>query len=231
MGAAGKDISAVSELIGQPARMYSYPNVVAGYSFFAADVIFREDGAVVLQETNGSNGASTGMLPDGQTCRARHMATAAVAKGLVSPCVAVLAHADRTGLIPEFHARQALFASELEGAGVGSVKDRYVGEQLGNEDVAVVIGPISRVLCYLEEKEGALLYMGRKVAFATNANMLPALQRAGKIQRSGTGFSVDASIFHEGRRGVEVALDKGLQQRCAVVDQALGFVGQLELGM
>jgi hypothetical protein len=137
-------------------------------------------------------------------------------RGVQKPCVALLAHADKTGLKAEFHIRKTLFANELRVAGVGSVEERIAGESLGDEDIAVIIGPISALLNHLTVSDGALHYKGRKVGFASNPNVIPALQRTGEIQRTATGFGVDTSIFHEGARGVEIALDKAEQQRVAV---------------
>jgi hypothetical protein len=70
-------------------------------------------------------------------------------------------------------------------------------------------------LDHLSVSDGALHYLGRKVEFATNPNIIPALQRVGKIQRNTTGFDINTSIFHENTRGVEIALDKAAQQRAA----------------
>jgi len=95
------------------------------------------------------------------------------------------------------------------------VRARSFSGTLGTEQISVVIGPISELVKRLERRGAALEYLGRPVWFAANANILPALQRAGKVQRNGSGFNVDSRVFHEGARGVEVALDKGEQQRCA----------------
>ena len=70
MRAAGQEVSGIAELVGQPARVFTYPNGVKVCAFFAVDLTFRDDGTIIIQESNGSNGASTGMLWDGQTRRA-----------------------------------------------------------------------------------------------------------------------------------------------------------------
>jgi hypothetical protein len=212
---AGDDVSQLSELVEKPSRIFTYPNEQQAYSFFAVDLIFRDDDAVVLQEANGSNGASTGMLADGQARRARHMAEAALFKAQARPWVAILAYANKTGLKAEFHTRAALFAQEMALARIGRVVERGSGEVLGDEDISVVIGPISHILNDVTVIDEALHYQGRRVGFATNANIIPALERSGKIQRTPGGFSFDASVFHEGARGVTVALDKIEQQRAA----------------
>jgi hypothetical protein len=216
MRTGGEDVSGIADLVGQPARVFTYPNSTNEYVFFAVDLIFRDDGTVVLQESNGSNGATTGMLPDGQARRAKHMAGAALARGLAAPSVVLLGHADKTGLKAEFYVRQMLLAAELMMVGSWSVKARGSGEALGSEEISVVIGPISELVQNVERRGTLLEYLGRPVSFAANANMLLALQRAGKIERDKDGFNVDTGIFHEGRRGVEVVLDKSEQQRCTV---------------
>ena len=216
LSATGEEVSPMSELIEQPARVLEFPNKLNLYSFFAADLTFREDGAVILQESNGSNGASTGILSDGQARRARHLVRAATSRGLDMPCVLLLAHASHTGLKAEFFARQSLVVRELEAVGFRHVRDRVIGETLGDEEITVVIGPISKALVHLEVQRRELLYMGRRVGFATNANVLPGLQREGKLATMRRGFDIDTSIFHEGTRGVEIALDKSEQQRVAV---------------
>lgn len=215
MRACGQEVSGIADLVGEPARVFSYSNCLNEFGFFAIDLIFGQAGTVVLQESNGSNGASTGMLPDGQARRAKHMARAALARGLATPCVALLAHADKTGLKAEFYARQMLFVDELRMAGVGRVKARGFDETLGAEDISVVIGPMTELVKRLERRGSVLEYLGRPVRFAANANILAALQRSGKVEKNVSGFNVDTGIFHEGERGVRVVLDKCEQQRRA----------------
>lgn len=212
---AGRDIASMSALTGGQACTYLFPNQLDSYGFFAVDLTFRADGTTVLQEANGSNGASRGILADGQMRRAHHMACTAHALGIKMPTVMLLAHADVTSLMPEFHLRMALFINELRALGITSVAPRAAGEPLGAEKVSVVIGSISRLLPHLSASGGAVFYGGRYVSFASNANVLPAMVRAGTIPAPHRHDYPEADVFHEGRRGVAIAMNKDLQQMLA----------------
>src|SRR5688500_4514200 len=96
----GDEVTRMSELIGQPSRVCVLPNQIDAHSFFAIDLTFGKNGAIVLQEANGSNEASTGMLLDGQVRRARHMCETAIARGGCANNVVLLPHANKTGLRP-----------------------------------------------------------------------------------------------------------------------------------
>src|SRR5207249_3826197 len=119
-----------------------------------------------------SNGATRGTLADGQARRARLMAETLLARGIRMPGVCLLAHADSTSLLPEFHMRMICFIDELRSRGIGSVAPRAAGEPVGAEDLTVVIGPISALLPQLTASNGTLYYNGREVVFGTNANVL-----------------------------------------------------------
>lgn len=210
----GHGISPMSEIIGQPARVFTLPNTSSEFSFFAIDLTFCEDGAVVLQEANGSNGGSTGMLPTGQWLRAEHMATTAYHRGLRPGMVALLVHANRTSLLPEFYARHALFALALQQLEIGSVATRTSSDELGDADIEVVIGPLDEIENHIDCRADRMFYRGREVGFCANPNLLPALIRAGKIG-SGPDSILDLDVFHEGARAVPVVLDKIHQQHLA----------------
>jgi hypothetical protein len=161
-----------------------------------------------LQEANGSNGASTGMLPDAQERRARHMVKAALHRGLKPGQVVLLPHANMTGLKPEFHLGHAFFTKTLKQAGDWTVARRVAGEALGTEDIAVVIGTMAKVVKHLSVVDSKLHYLNREVGFAANPNIIPALCRLGLVRKTGDGWTLDTSIFHEGARGAAIALDK-----------------------
>lgn len=192
--------------------MFDFLNQCVDFSFAGIDLIFRDDGMLVLQEANGSNAASTGGLSDGLTRRARHMADTAIGRRGIQPGSAILLpYANSTGLRPEFHARQELLAEMLSERGLEGVRPVAAGVAVASHETPVVVGPMNAFLPHLTVGEGQLAYDGKPVAFATNPNILPALQRA--IGKAEAYF--DTNLFHEGSRGVRVALDKTLQQRLA----------------
>lgn len=212
-GAAGFDIPIMSDFVGLPTPTFQFNNSVVDYGFFAIDLFFGPDGKVALQEANGSNGASTQCHAEGQHLRAAHMVQAAMKRGHPKDSVVLLSHADSTGLLPEFHLRQVLFAAELEKAGVGPTVLLGPGEAVRNKGINVVLGSISKIEPQIDVRDSQVRYQGREVAFATNANILPALERRGAF--SNRDRAVDLSFFHEGTAGVRVSMDKGLQQELA----------------
>jgi hypothetical protein len=209
---SGRESGSMSEIVGAPARIFERPNQLEAYSFFGMDLTFRDDGAIILQEVNGSNAASTGMLDDGQRRRADHIVATALARGLPDSGVILLAHANKTGLLPEYFLRMKSVASALRAQG-WNAKLRTAGDELGGEDVAVVIGPIDALVPHLLVKGRRLWYRQREIGLVCNCNIVPALVRAGKL--SPNASEVDLDVFHEGAQGVAVALDKVAQQRLA----------------
>lgn len=212
-GAAGLDIPIMSDFVGSPTPIFRFNNSVVDHGFFAIDLFFGPDGKVALQEANGSNGASTQCYDEGQHLRAAHMVQAAIKRGLANDSVVLLSHADSTGLLPEFHLRQVLFAAELEKAGVGPTVLLGPDESVRNNGINVVLGSISKIEPQIDVCDGHVRYQGKEVVFATNANILPALERRGVFSHGDR--AVDLSFFHEGAAGVRVSMDKGLQQQLA----------------
>jgi hypothetical protein len=203
----------MSRLLNKPSQSFVFPNALKEYSFLSPDVIFRDDGNIVIEEVNGSNAASSGTLADGVTKRAQHMAETALTRGLPPPCVCLLAHSSTFRLPGEFYSRTYLFALRLSPH--YSVAVRNTDEPLGDEEVSVVVGAIPTLARYCEVRGGCLWYKGRKVAFAQNPNLLPELVRLGVLLRDGNGYKVDCGIFHEGAKGVVAVHDRTLQQTLA----------------
>lgn len=185
---------------------------VSGFSFFLIDVTVEADGAIRLIEANTSNAAlsSTGA---GDDDRAEHMARAfeaRVAKG--ASVVAILAFQPGFIHLPEWFSRAASFAEHL--ARGRSVALRAWDEEPGEEEVAVICGPIPELAALLEVRGETFFMHGREVVFATNPNVLAEMVRLGKLSRKGAGYACDLSIFHEGRAAV-LGHDKGVQQELA----------------
>jgi hypothetical protein len=182
-------------------------------SFFLIDVTIA-GGEVRLIEANGSNGALSSTVADGDGLRASHMAFAFESKPRpAGPVAALLCHQDGFLHLAEFFTRAELFRAELSGRHVAALGG--VGEAPGPEEVAIVCGSTADVAARLTRSGEGLRYMDRPVTFASNANLLPELARRGVIGCTDGVYNIDLGIFHEGG-STALIHDKALQQQIAV---------------
>lgn len=175
------------------------------YGYWLLDVTATEDGRLVVIEANGSNGA-TSSIGDHDHDRVRHMCETVRGRG--GPTigeVAVLAHQDGFHHIPEFYARARAFIAGVEKLGV-ACSLIAPGEKPRQTTYNVLVGEIPAVSSFLVRQGQDLSYIGARVGFATNPNLLPALSRCGvETDR------LCLSFFHEGVSAL-LAHNKSAQQ-------------------
>lgn len=188
---------------------------VTSYAYFLTDVTVTDSGEIRLIEANGSNAAlsSAGLGRDDD--RAEHMAKSFMARGMGDePAIAVLSHQEGFIHISEFVLRARGFAQRLQSAG-RRVSLRHCDHPLGDEAITVICGPIGAVARQVTRSGRDLAFRGRRIAFASNTNLLPELVRLGTVEREGHGYGIDDRIFHEGR-ATPIVHDKGIQQELAM---------------
>ncbi|QXF84278.1 hypothetical protein HBA53_24525 (plasmid) [Rhodococcus pyridinivorans] len=187
----------------QAIRSASTSGDVHGY--WLLDVTATEDGRLVVIEANGSNGA-TSSIGHHDYHRVQHMCETVCSRG--GPTVgevAVLAHQDGFHHIPEFYARARAFVSGMEKLGV-ACHILAPGEEPKTAAYNVLVGDIPAIAPLLIRQGQDVNYFGARVAFATNPNLLPALDRHGVATDK-----LCLSFFHEGALAL-LAHDKAAQQ-------------------
>lgn len=189
---------AVAAARGFPRRV-SVEGVDEGGILFVDVTIDARTGSPVCHEVNGSNAVGSDALTGDSRGRAgievRHALRRIHALGLrgaegrlARPLVTIHAHqhwgAFRTG--GEFYPRVGLFAEGLADLlpGVG-MEVRGALEDLGDEDLSVVVGDVPSIGEHLEPalRGEGFLYRGRPVVFLGNPNLAVELLRRGRLRR------------------------------------------------
>jgi hypothetical protein len=202
--------------------------LIDGYGIVFLDLtVDAANGTVVCHEVNGPNAVGSDALTGNSAARAENEAaqTLRTARelGLLDgdrpkqQLVTLHAHQHwrffRTG--GEFYPRVHQYGELLERLLPGTaVCRRGSGEALGEEQVSVVVGDVPAVAAKLSvsAESGQFVYAGRPVVFIGNPNLLPELQRTGKLQRhAGGGFAADLRVFHAWRLAALIH-DKARQQ-------------------
>ena len=183
------------------------------YSFAILDLTKTAGGTYHLIECNGSNGALTSTALGNDGPRASHMYDTLKSKtDLREESAILLAYQPNFPLPPEFFSRARLFTEILAKECVANL--RFHDEELEDERVAVVCGPIPSLATHIQREGDRLVYRGRKVIFATNPNILVELLRCGKLGYADGNYDIDTDFFHEGCL-VPIVHDKGRQQEIA----------------
>lgn len=184
-----------------------------GYGIFLLDITHSPDGKFYLIEANGSNAALTSAITSRDDSRARHMSLAFTSKkkhrGSV---VAMLAYQKTLLHIGEYFGRAALFAEKV--SDFHTVRLCNVDENLGDEEVSIVVHSIDRLADRTTLRDGQLFFKDRPVVFACNPNLLPELARRDIIDFDGDWYNLDTTFFHE-NRCTPLVHDKGKQQDVA----------------
>lgn len=215
------------------ARAKGYPRPFAAPVLDDAGTVFvdvtldHETRAPVCHEVNGPNGVGSDALTGESSLRAAIEARQAGRRvrelGLLDedgatrePVVTVHAHQHwpvfRTG--GEFYPRvdrfRDLLRDELPG---NQVRMRGAGEHLGDESVAVVVGDVPAVAAGMTvDAASGFRHKGRPVIFAGNPNLLPELERTGRLApRKQTTADAALRSFHAWRL-VRLFHDKARQQ-------------------
>lgn len=184
-------------------------------------------GEPVCHEVNGPNAVGSDALTGDSLQRASFEARQALRRAeerehLVDgrfrrPVVTVHAHqhwsAFRTA--GEFYPRVGRFADELEAQVDGArIELRGGADELGDEDVSVVLGDVPSVTAHLtvDPATGRFEYRGRPVVFIGNPNVLSELVRTGVAPAEPDAQErLDLRVFHAWRL-VTTVHDKALQQ-------------------
>ena len=186
---------------------------VNGFSYFLLDVTRTEEGRIHLIEANGSNAALSSSVAGRDDRRSRHMyATYRTKKKPRGQVVCLLTHQKALMHFAEFYLRAGLFAQLIDCDQAVELRD--ASEDLGDEEVSVVVGAITDIAPQVQRVGDSLFYRGRVVGFACNPNILPELVRRGTVDSTSGIYNIDDTIFHEGHC-TPVIHDKGLQQELA----------------
>jgi len=155
------------------------------------------DGSLVCHEVNGPNAVGSDALTGDSTARAENEARQAVRRvrefgyvnadgSLGTKVVTVHAHQHwqffRTG--GEFFPRVARFADILESLVPGNtVSCLSANDALGEDDVSVVMGDVPAVCANItvNPQNGMFEYLGRPIVFMGNPNLIPELERIGRV--------------------------------------------------
>jgi hypothetical protein len=186
---------------------------IGGFGYFLLDVTRTEGGQFHLIEANGSNAALSSSVTGRDDRRARHMYLTYKSKRKPrGQITCLLSHQKELIHVAEFYERAGVFAQCIANDQI--VDLRAVDEDLGEEEVTVIVGAITDIAPFVQKSGGTLLYRGRPVAFGSNPNLLAELVRLGVIGCENGIYDIDDSIFHEGRC-TPVVHNKGLQQTLA----------------
>lgn len=192
-------------------------SAVAGWAYFLLDTLITTEDELVLIEANASNAALSSTVHY-DIPRARHMVDmllAGCAAAELAGAVVLLCHATGFHHVAEFVNRSLTFASELQRRGV-RVALKAPGEALRADELSLVVGPIPAIAADTYAEHGAMSYQGRRVALATNANLLPALERREAMRG---GWPRTGGVMHCGF-GSAISHDRTLQQ---VLARGTGF--------
>lgn len=192
-------------------RSFRFPTpTVDGFSYFLLDITQTAEGRFHLIEANGSNAALSSSIVGRDDRRSRHMHMSYISrKTPQGQAVCLLTHQKALIHFAEFYLRAGNFARLL--AEDQNVHLRDSSEELGDEEITVVVGAITDIAPMVTKEGDSLFYKGRPVGFASNPNLLAELVRLGTLSVQSRGYDIDDSIFHEGQC-VPLVHDKGLQQ-------------------
>jgi len=186
------------------------------------------DGSVVCHEVNGPNAVGSDALTGDSDMRAENEMRQAVRRArefgilktdgtFAAQVVTVHAHQHwpffRTG--GEFYPRVASFADQLAAAvPQATVRGYAASDALGDEDVAVVMGDVPAIASHIHVNPQTRLfeYRGRPVIFLGNPNLIPELQRIGRVSaQCRTSGEVNMRVLHAWRMSA-IVHDKAEQQ-------------------
>lgn len=192
-------VSAIARSREKGGRSEGYRVDVDGWTFFVLDVTLTGRGELFLIETNGSNALGTSIGTGTDRVRAEHMfKTFEATRQSCRKGVALLPYQRGFLLAAEFFVGRAGIFAEL----IQAQQDTWIrswDEELGDEEISIVCGPIDELAGRIQYQEGRLLYRHRPVVFATNPNLMPELARRGVVRRSGRWYDCATDWFHEGR--------------------------------
>jgi hypothetical protein len=181
---------------------------------FAIDVTVDAKGRLRIIEVNGSNAALTSTATGNDMPRAMNMARAFLSRSpFAGPVAVALAHRPRLQLLPEFYARVLILLELLAEAGIEAELVRPGGAP-SSAAVTVLVGDIPSVARCMTRRGRQLYFDDRPIELIQNPNLLPELVRSGLVERDGTSYDIDLSVFHEGPAAT-VIHDKVLQQHIA----------------
>jgi hypothetical protein len=182
-----------------------------GYAIIGLDLIFGRDGNTYLCEANGSNMAGTSFgAADGDAARAAHQAAAA--QDRIMSCergVVLICYAPGTGAITEILTRAHLVRQEINRQRSCDLVD---AAHALTDNMAVVVDTVDNIASCVTVAQGKLMYRGVEAVSIANPNLLAELVRRGTVDRDGSGYAIDVSVFHDGPF-VPLVHDKSAQQR------------------
>jgi hypothetical protein len=216
---AGKDPEATRKILdlsrfrGPDEIVFSTNESTGSYSFFLIDVTLDENLQWRIIEANGSNAALSSTALGGETARLDHLLQLFLSKPVPGKAVILFAHQYKFIHLSEFFNRSALFAQNLSAYhDVELIGANETPKPLG---ISVVAGNINDLAKHISAPQSTPMYYGYPIMLASNANLLPELERLNILQQDRQDHPFDQIIFQE-QGCTSLIHDKSLQQECAV---------------